>query len=346
MRFEFYNERLRDVPKISVDGTVDNAIHFSHWEGNRTDSSVKADTSTEIALNVVASPVRERLTKGVELVTNNHFDADGVLSVWTMLAGERALELREKLIPVAEAGDFSEFPSEEAVKSSIVIQGSDYAITDGVASPLAREHNGGRPVDEEQAYRLVLPEVARVVGEIDAYEHLWRDEWERIAETLESFVSGRSTVTENARSGLSVITLDPDLSGGASFNLAEFINPYTAIAHHARGSLFLIALPLGDKWAYRIDYPYYSWAQTVTRPPIERHELSNLAARLNELEASRSDKQPSGFWKVDRSELSSAMKFVSMDRALAESVLEPSDVAQIVETEISTITSEGLISRG
>jgi hypothetical protein len=40
------------------------------------------------------------------------------------------------------------------------------------------------------------------------------------------------------------------------------------------------------------------------------------------------------------------MKFISMDGALAESVLEPLDVAQKVETEISTIISEGLISRG
>jgi hypothetical protein len=346
MRFEFYNERLRDVPKISVDGTVDNAIHFSHWNGNRTDSSVKADTSTEIALNVVASPERERLTQGVELVTNNHFDADGVLSVWTMLAGEKALELREKLISVAEAGDFSEFPSEEAVKSSIVIQGSDYAIVDGVASPLARERNGGRPIDEERAYQLVLPEVAKVVADVNGFEHLWRDEWERISETLDSFASGRSSVAEHPVSGLSVITLDPGLAGVGRFKPAEYVNPYTAIAHNARGSLFLIALPLGNKWAYRIDYPYYSWAQTVKRPPIERHELSNLAVRLNEIEAARSGKQPAGYWRVDRSELSSAMKFVSMEGALAESVLEPPDVARIVETEVSTIISEGLSARG
>jgi hypothetical protein len=57
MRFEFYSSAIADVPKLSVDGTVDNAIHFSHWQGNQTPQSVKADTSTEIALNVVASPI-------------------------------------------------------------------------------------------------------------------------------------------------------------------------------------------------------------------------------------------------------------------------------------------------
>src|ERR1044072_5371307 len=95
MRFEFYTEALDNVPKLSVDGTVDNSIHFSHWEGNRTPAELKADTSTEIALNLAASPNRAHLTNGIELVTNNHFDTDGVLSVWTVLNGERALPYGE-----------------------------------------------------------------------------------------------------------------------------------------------------------------------------------------------------------------------------------------------------------
>src|SRR5215510_4618339 len=120
MRFEFYTEALANVPKLSVDGTVDNSIHFSHWEGNTTPAELKADTSTEIALNLVASPNRAALTNGIDLVTNNHFDTDGILSVWTVLNGERALELREDLVSAAEAGDFCEFSSEVGVRASIV----------------------------------------------------------------------------------------------------------------------------------------------------------------------------------------------------------------------------------
>ena len=106
MRFEYYTEKLAGVPKLSVDGTVDNAIHFSHWKGNQTPVSVKADTSTEIALNLVAAPNRDELTQGIDLVTNNHFDTDGVLSVWTMLTGERALELRDKFNPRSRSRQF------------------------------------------------------------------------------------------------------------------------------------------------------------------------------------------------------------------------------------------------
>src|SRR6266851_2240417 len=147
MRFEFYSDTLADVPKLSIDGIVDNSIHFSHWKGNKTPAQVKADTSTEIALNLVAAPNREELTSGIDLVTNNHFDTDGVLSVWTVLTGARALELRDKLIAAAEAGDFSEFSSEDGVRASIVIQGSD-SPTDNSGSPLAQQL-AGETVDDD-----------------------------------------------------------------------------------------------------------------------------------------------------------------------------------------------------
>ncbi len=95
MRFEFYHEGLSGVPKLSVDGMVGGeAVHLTHWRGNRTPEELRADTSTEIALNLVASPRRDELTQGIDLVTNNHFDTDGLLSVWTVLAGPRALDLR------------------------------------------------------------------------------------------------------------------------------------------------------------------------------------------------------------------------------------------------------------
>src|SRR5437016_1567491 len=151
MRFEYYGERLADVPKLSVDGTVGNAIHFSHWKGNETPKSVKADTSTEIALNLVAAADRDELTRGVDLVTNNHFDTDGVLSVWTVLTGESALELHDKLIAAAEAGDFSEMSTEDGVRASIVIQGSESAIDEDAGSPLARQL-AGEAVNDSRAY--------------------------------------------------------------------------------------------------------------------------------------------------------------------------------------------------
>src|ERR1041385_691175 len=162
MRFEFYSDAIAEAPKLSVDGTVDSAIHFSHWNGNRTPASVKADTSTEIALNVVAAPDRDELTQGIEVVTNNHFDTDGVLSVWAMLNGGRALALRDQLIAAAEAGDFCEFSSVDGVRASILIQGSDSPI-DKSGSPLAQQIAGQAVTDEAEQYVLVLPHIEHVI---------------------------------------------------------------------------------------------------------------------------------------------------------------------------------------
>ncbi|MBA3766609.1 MAG: hypothetical protein H0W99_06410 [Acidobacteria bacterium] len=331
MRFEYYHAGLDRVPKLSVDGTVANSIHLSHWQGNRTPPALKADTSTEIALNLVRSPTFLELTNGIELVTNNHFDTDGVLSVWAVLNGERALALAERLIAAAEAGDFSEYTTERGVRASIVIQGSDQvAPNDEPGSPLANHLAGEVVTDDARAYRLVLPEVERVLTRTDDYEFLWRDAFARISAAMESFARGRSKVEEFADARLSVVTLAPELFSPAGFDPTRHCAPYTAIAHHARGQLFLIAAPMSGRWSYRVDYPYYSWAETLVRPAVVRRDFQALLAQLNELESSAS-----GEWRADTSELSSAFKFLDRSGNPGASSLAPERVAEEIRSLLS-----------
>lgn len=332
MRFEYYHGGLENVPKLSVDGTVANSIHFSHWEGNQTPVEVKADTSTEIALNLIASPNKERLTQGIELVTNNHFDTDGVLSVWTVLTGERASALRELLISAAEAGDFSELSTENGVRASIAIQGSDQASPNTESgSPLAG-YLGGSPVaDDSKAYELVLPEVERLLTKTDQYEHLWRDGWEQIATAVESFERGASKVEELHDVDVSLVTLAPEVFSSTGFSPTKHAAPYTAISRYAHGRLFIIATPFKAGWNYRIDYPYYSWAETVVRPHIERHDFKGLLAQLNEIESSGQ-----GRWGLDNSEMTSSVKFLDPSGIPGPSSLGPDEVAGLVRTELLT----------
>ncbi len=331
MRFQFYDESLDQVPKLSVDGTVGNSIHFSHWEGNQTPAELRADTSTEIALNLVAAPNRLELTQGIELVTNNHFDTDGVLSVWTVLTGERALELRDKLIPAAEAGDFNEFRNENAVRASIVIQGADQAsATNDNVSPLARQLGGDGDLDDARCYELVLPQVESVLTRTGDYEHLWREGWEGVAAAMESFASGDSAVAEHANGVLSLVTLAPSIFSTTGFNPTRHAAPYMAIASHARGQIFLIATPIKNGWFYRVDYPYYSWAETVVRPRIQRRDLTSLLSSLNQLETA-----PEGSWQIDKSEMTSAAKFLGSDGLQTPSTLAPALVAEVMEAELA-----------
>ena len=331
MKFEFYTDALENVPKLSVDGTVDNAIHFSHWEGNATPVELKADTSTEIALNLVASQNRTVLTNGIELVTNNHFDTDGVLSVWTVLNGERALAYRSLLIAAAEAGDFSEHSSDDGVRVSIAIQGSDQASPNNDdGSPLARFIAGEEVDDDARAYGLVLPEVERLLTNINEYEHLWRDGWNSVAAAIESFECGKSSVTEH--SGISVVILAPELFDGAGFRPTKHSAPYTAISKFARGELFLIAIPSSGGWFYRLDYPYYSWAETVVRPRIERRDLTGALQLLNSKENNRE-----GCWQTNNREMTSAVKFLDTSGALTASHLDPDEVVSVLQTSESLV---------
>jgi hypothetical protein len=338
MRFEFYTDKLENIPKLSVDGTVGNSIHFSHWEGNKTPPEVKADTSTEIALNLVTSPNRLELTRGIELVTNNHFDSDGVLSVWTVLKGEGAAEYRDVLIAAAEAGDFSEYSTDTGIRISLAIQGSDQASPNESGSPLVRFLAGGEVDDDDdaRAYELILPEVEQLLRRTDDYEPLWRAGWEQIETACSSFEKGQSHVTEFTDSRISLIVLVPEIFHGGTFNPTKHAAPYTAISRFARGQLFLIAIPAAGGWFYRIDYPYYSWAETVVRPHIERRDFGSVLERLNERETSLA-----GRWQADNREMTSVAKFLSPERTLVPSTQQPDEVSAVLEIEAMRLVGVG-----
>lgn len=303
MRFEFYHDGLAETPLVSVDGIVPGAaLHLSHWDGNHTPVELKADTSTEIALRFVASPDRDQLARTAGVATNNHFDCDGALSVWTVVEGPRALEQEPLLVAAAEAGDFSAYAGRDALKVSLAIQGED----GDAGSPLAGQGGRAAATDPGSAYRAVLPRIADLLARPDAYEPLWRAGLARIDAAMESFARGRSIVEEDADRLVSVIVLAADIAGATAFDPMRHAPPLTAISHHARGRLYVIATPgPGGGWSYQVDWPYWSWAETVARPRIERADLSDAAARLSALEP---DGPTAATWRIDRGEMTSALK--------------------------------------
>jgi hypothetical protein len=123
--------------------------------------------------------------------------------------------------------------------------------------------------------------------------------------------------------------LHPEVFSPSGFNPTRHAPPYTAISHYAHGQLFLITTPVKDGWVYRIDYPYYSWAETVVRPRVERRNFTPLLARLNQLE-----NDGSGLWKLDSQEMTSAVKFLGVEGKLAASRLLPDEVANALRVEL------------
>jgi hypothetical protein len=85
-------------------------------------------------------------------------------------------------------------------------------------------------------------------------------------------------------------------------------------------------------WSYRVDYPYYSWAETVVRPHITRRDFKPLVANLNELEGrsngSVHGETAQGRWALDDQEMTSAIKFMDEGGILSASTLSPEIVAK------------------
>ena len=75
----------------------------------------------------------------------------------------------------------------------------------------------------------MLPNVERVLTEIDEYEILWRDAWNRIELALDSFAKGTSRVHEIVEARLSLITLAPEVFSSSGFEPTRHAAPFTAI---------------------------------------------------------------------------------------------------------------------
>src|SRR3989449_2520890 len=125
MIFTYYDKRLDTVPFLCVDGVVEGGLNLSHWPGNRTPAHLKADTSTEMALKLARDSGRASWLEGVSIVTNNHFDTDGLLSVFAALRPEEALRHEKAMIQAARTGDFGEWTTPEALKFDAVVTAYD-----------------------------------------------------------------------------------------------------------------------------------------------------------------------------------------------------------------------------
>ena len=86
MRFLPYHE-LDGRPNVIVDGspTDGTVLTVTHWPGYPPPPEVVADTSAEMAFRLLEHP---ELMHGAALVSNNHFDQDGLVSIYTVVDPE------------------------------------------------------------------------------------------------------------------------------------------------------------------------------------------------------------------------------------------------------------------
>ena len=267
MIFSFHDVRLKQAPFLCVDGVVEGGLNLSHWPGNRTPTHLKADTTTEMAIRLARDPGRQAWLGDVEVVSNNHFDTDGLLSVWAVLHPEEALRHERALVQAARTGDFGEFTTPEAFKVDAVVT----AFDDDRRSPLAGEIRG---LPEHERYQLLYDRLLGLLPELlhDASHHkaLWAEPLQSLLRSLMR-IRDVARVREHDSAHLTVIEAGEPLDRMARFNVAR---------HHR----VLTATRRGDGWTYEMAFQIFSWFETVTPPRGGRFDLSGVAPELDRLE--------------------------------------------------------------
>lgn len=279
MRFVTYTADLKDIDKVLVDGNeAGRGLQLSHWPGNSTPRHLKADLSVEIALRFASDPGRQALLRGREIVTNDHFDTDGLLAAWAVLNPQVALEHATALIAAAEAGDFYEFTNPDAVKFDLTVQ----AFGEPERSPVGLS-GASEPEVEQRATEELLALLPGLLYDTSGYEELWRGGYERIVRRLGWVQDGLVNVREWPEQRMTTI---------------ESPEPLDHFARNlfASGHRILEAVPRDGGTSYVLFYRELLWYDVVSRSTTPTHLLTGAADRLNALEPEGA----AGAWVVTR----------------------------------------------
>ncbi|MCZ2900931.1 DUF6687 family protein [Burkholderia thailandensis] len=266
-------EHARDVPNISADATHNAAtrLTLSHWPANRTPARYKANLSTESVLRFVAERADD---PDVRHMTTDHFDLDGLASVYGLIAPDHALRHQARLVELARFGDFARGRSDAARRLAFAL--------DAVAARTSREI--GAPHDESariaRLFRALLPALRDLLDAPSPPEALWRDADRHHAETEALLDHPDAALEQHPALDLAVFRLPaaPALRAGAArryFGLSP-------IGFHNRTPLSTLAIVAhGDVVVHQ---RYEGWVERVSAAPRPRRDLSILARALRAAE--------------------------------------------------------------
>ena len=287
MRFVPY-DHIDSLPNVIVDGarSKHTILTLSHWPKSGTPFELKADTSAEIVFNYLAFP---RFHVQAEVVSNNHFDEDGLVGIFAMLAPAMAERHRDLLVGVAQAGDFGIFSDRRAAR--IVFTLSAYADAD--TSPLPNSLFT-RPYAERagELYVRLLDILPHVLTNLNDYRSLWETEDEKLSASEELIEQGIVTIEERPDLELAVVRMPENL---ASHRVHRFTQERPAVCHpfalHNKTRCTCLLILQGRR--VELQYRYEGWIQMISRRPAPRVDLSELAKELNH------EERAEGRWVFD-----------------------------------------------
>jgi hypothetical protein len=258
-------EASRTVPNVVIDGSPNErtVLCLSHWPGIPDEAGLADDLSAQMAYRYVDAGMNRH--GDAKVVTNNHFDQDGLVGVYAIVDPEAAQANRELLIDIAAAGDFATYRERRAARMAWVISAWGTATDAGDPFPEALER---------------LP---HLLGHLEDYRLLWEDEDGALAASEAAITAGTVRIDEEPELDLAVVRVDPDVGpwSGSRFAGQRFDGVHPMALHNAT-DMSGIALLHGSRFQYT--HRYETWVQYVSRPRRGRIDLVQLAHRLTELD--------------------------------------------------------------
>ena len=281
-RFTPY-EAARRLPNIVVDGAPlpSTLLTLTHWPNNKsTPAALKRDTSTATAFAYLDAP---ELHQSVPWVTSNHFDEDGLFSMYAVTEPERALEDRELLIAASFAGDFGVVTDPNCARLCFAVE----TLTDPEVSPLPDEIFA-EPDRVAALYTALLESLPSLLRDFHdgwpRFGDLWALQDEHLTASRTLLADGIVSLVESPSLDIAVVRIPTYLRRRTVrrylVDEAAAVHPF-AINSATRCSRILRV----QGAHYEFEYRYESWVQLATRRVPLRLHLDGLAARLNELES-------------------------------------------------------------
>jgi hypothetical protein len=253
--------QTESTPNVVVDGSANRAtvLTLSHWPGAPTPDRWKRDLSAEIAFAFLD----DGAPSSTDVVTNNHYDQDGLVSVFALIDPEAAQRHRELLIDVAAAGDFGTYRDRRAARASMVI---------------------AHWSDEGLGYDETLGRLVDVALDPERHRSIWETEDEHLTASERAIAAGTVTIEEVADLDLAIVTIPEDGPFGSAHRFAhetfEGIHP---MAVHNATERFRLLIVHGPR--YRHVDRYETWVQYRSRATLPRVDLRPLATELSGVDA-------------------------------------------------------------
>jgi Family of unknown function (DUF6687) len=253
---------LDGIPNIVVDGSAhpDSLLTLSHWPKTPTPEVLQDDLSAQITFHYLDHP---ELHVPAEVVSNNHFDQDGLMSVYALVDPEGAQARRERVVDVARAGDFGTYHDRDSARIAWAIAwlGEDVG-------------------DDADPYAVVLERVPELLDHPERFRDRWAEEDAHLAASEAAIASGAVHIEEREDLDLAIVTVPASWNPRPvhRFTRAESQALHPSALNNATDR-FRLLIERGDK--YEVQYRYETWVQYRSRRPLPRVDLQPLAAELS-----------------------------------------------------------------